>query len=51
VVFLHLERVLDHDAARGLVELDQAAVLDGILQAAIAVVPALEGVLLRRGEP
>ena len=51
VLVFHLEHVLDQHAPRALVELHQAAVLDRVLQAHVAVVPALEAVLLRRGEP
>src|SRR5947209_6430822 len=41
VLAAHLERVLDHDAPRGFVQLDAAAMDDGIRKRRVAVVPAL----------
>ena len=51
VLVLRLDRVFDDDSPLALVELDQAAVLDRILEARVAVVPALEAVLLGRRQP
>src|SRR6266850_4584408 len=51
VVLAHVEAVLDQEPARGLVELDQAAVLHRVVEARVAVVPALEAVLLGGREP
>src|SRR2546426_261765 len=47
----HLETVLDQQAPRGLVELDQPPVLHRILEPRVAVVPAFEAVLLRGRQP
>src|SRR5689334_2042818 len=51
VLLAHLERVFDQEPPRTLVELDQAAVLHRVVEPQVTVVPALEAVLLRRGEP
>src|SRR6185503_17936349 len=51
VLLAHVERVFDQDAGSALVELDQAPVLDRVVEAHVAVVPALEAVLVRRRKP
>jgi len=43
VLAAHLQRVADHDAARGLLEVDAAPVRDRIGQRGVAVVPAVVG--------
>ena len=47
----HLQSILDHDAARALVEGDPPAVQDRVRKAQVPVVPALENIHRGRGLP